>query len=70
MSQDQDKVTMELGGSQDYAFLSPLASWSIMVEFVDETGLLVDDRELSRRRDIQSFSFQFKGIAQSRYLAD
>ncbi len=62
------KAELELGGSDQYAFLSPLASWSFMMKFDDNIGgIQVGADELKSRQKISSIKLGFDGVAHSRY---
>lgn len=61
-------AAFSLGGSDDYAYLSPLASWTFIAEFAGSDGLpLTGALEKERRKNLLSFDISFDGIADSRY---
>lgn len=65
----ETKLNLTLGGEiGKYAFLSPFANWSFMMEFTDKEGsVLKGEAEKLARKNIKSISIRFKGIADARY---
>ncbi|MDP2716434.1 hypothetical protein [Rheinheimera sp.] len=65
-SKSQDEREIELGSSKVYAELSPLASWSLSMEFANDTGLLDGEYERKERKNIKQVDFMFSGVTFAR----
>ena len=69
----ETKCSMKLGGEEDspngkYAFLSPIATWSFKMKFINELNeYFTDKAEKKARKNVSQVSIQFRGIADTRY---
>ncbi|WP_444997916.1 hypothetical protein [Aliikangiella sp. IMCC44359] len=68
LDRENNQTNIKLGGSDSYAFLSPLASWSVMMEFETLNGeLLEGDDEVLERKKVTRINILFKGVGDARY---
>jgi hypothetical protein len=68
LAPNENSFRVMLGGGTNYAFLSPLATWSIIMEFAGNDNLpLSEEAEHQARENIKALSLSFSGVADSRY---
>jgi len=68
---NKNQALLSLGGNENYSFLSPIASWSLMMEFSGtEQEILTGTFEKQARENVKAFRLIFKGITYSRYGKD
>jgi hypothetical protein len=66
-----NEAILELGGGEKYAFLSPIATWTLILEFAGDDGSpLSGDAEKLARKTIRALEISFKGVADSRYTEE
>jgi len=66
-----EQISINLGGSEKYAFLSPLATWTLIMEFADSEGRpKTGTEEKSARQNVNGLEIAFDGVADSRYGND
>lgn len=68
LKQGSTSVSMGLGGFEGrYSFLSPFASWTILIALVNEDNV---DTVMQERSKIEEISLTFRGTAFARYTTD
>jgi hypothetical protein len=68
LNANTEQISINLGGSEKYAFLSPLATWTLIMEFADSEGRpKTGTEEKNARQNVNGLEIAFDGVADSRY---